>query len=167
MKLEHFIRENRGAFDDKTPSEKLWQRISSKLTSSSSPGRDFKWLWRAAAIFFFATTLALTTKLLSDKNTNSQMALTEFAEAEKFYTRQITDKIRLIDTFQKTDGLNGYTQDFQQLEAMYLVLKEEMNTRPSKKVSDALILNLLVRINLLNQQLKRLEDKAGKKQSAT
>jgi hypothetical protein len=53
--------------------------------------------------------------------------------------------------------LNGFTQDFQQLEAMYLVLKEEMHTHPSQKVKDALVLNLLVRIDLLNQQLHSLE----------
>jgi hypothetical protein len=41
---------------------------------------------------------------------------------------------------------------------MYLVLKEEMKTRPSQKVKDALVLNLLVRIDLLNQHLQRLEE---------
>jgi hypothetical protein len=40
---------------------------------------------------------------------------------------------------------------------MYNVLKEEMKTSPSQKVKDALVLNLLVRIDLLNQQLHKLE----------
>jgi hypothetical protein len=63
----------------------------------------------------------------------------------------------MIDEFQKSEGLNGFTHDFQQLEAMYMVLKEEMKTTPSQKVKDALVLNLLVRIDLLNQQLHKLE----------
>lgn len=65
----------------------------------------------------------------------------------------------MIREFQESEGLNGFTHDFQQLEAMYLVLKEEMKVRPSQKVKDALVLNLLVRIDLLNQQLHRLEER--------
>ena len=70
----------------------------------------------------------------------------------------------MIDEFKESDGLNGFTHDFQQLEAMYLVLKEEMKTRPSQKVKDALVLNLLVRIDLLNQHLQRLEEEVGPKE---
>jgi hypothetical protein len=43
---------------------------------------------------------------------------------------------------------------------MYMVLKEEMEARPSRKVKDALVLNLLVRIDLLNQQLQKLDQHA-------
>jgi hypothetical protein len=85
----------------------------------------------------------------------------EFKDVEAFYFQQISEKVELIDRFQKNDGLNGFTQDFQQLEAMYMVLKEEMKTRPSEKVKDALVLNLLVRINLLNQQLSKLDKHYG------
>ena len=77
--------------------------------------------------------------------------------------REISEKVELIDGFQKNEGLNGFTQDFQQLEAMYMILKEEMKSRPSQKVKDALVLNLLVRINLLNQQLFKLDQEYGKK----
>ncbi len=69
----------------------------------------------------------------------------------------------MIDDFQKNEGLNGFTHDFQQLEAMYMILKEEMKTSPSQKVKDALVLNLLVRINLLNQQLYKLEKEYERK----
>ena len=41
---------------------------------------------------------------------------------------------------------------------MYLVLREQMKSHPSEKVKDALILNLLVRIDLLNQQIEYIED---------
>jgi hypothetical protein len=40
---------------------------------------------------------------------------------------------------------------------MYHVLKEEMKTSPSQKVKDALVLNLLIQIDLLNQQLHTIE----------
>ena len=81
----------------------------------------------------------------------------EFTDVEQFYIQQISEKTELINDLQKTEGLNGFTNDFKQLEAMYMVLKEEMKNRPSQKVKDALVLNLLVRIDLLNQQLHKIE----------
>jgi hypothetical protein len=47
---------------------------------------------------------------------------------------------------------------------MYQVLKEEMKTRPSQKVKDALVLNLLIRIDLLNKQLHKIEKEGDEKQ---
>ena len=99
--------------------------------------------------------------LLIPKNAENSIAKdntsSEFDDVEAFYIRQISEKVEMIDEFQKSEGLNGFTHDFQQLEAMYMVLKEEMKTSPSQKVKDALVLNLLVRIDLLNQQLHKLE----------
>ena len=59
------------------------------------------------------------------------------------------------------------TQDFQKLDAMYQVLREEMKNHPSEKVKDALVLNLLIRIDLLNQQIKKLEDSKRTSRKAT
>jgi hypothetical protein len=83
--------------------------------------------------------------------------LQEFRAVEEFYVQQIADKVELIYDYESREGFNGFTNDFHQLEAMYMVLKEEMKARPSSKVKDALVLNLLVRIDLLNQQLHKLE----------
>ncbi|HMG89739.1 MAG TPA: hypothetical protein VK589_06760 [Chryseolinea sp.] len=156
-RLEEFIRENRAAFDDKEPSEKVWRNINASL----GLGRTGVWnslvLWRAAAVIF----MVLCGYLLIPKNTETSIAndnvSSEFDDVEAFYIQQISEKVEMIDEFQKSEGLNGFTHDFQQLEAMYMVLKEEMNTSPSQKVKDALVLNLLVRIDLLNQRLHKLE----------
>lgn len=157
--LEDFVRQNREAFDYKEPSEKVWKNIRASM-NFTEPKRGL-WnsvvLWRAAAVLF----MGLSVYLLIPKNIfqrpATDVALKEFNDVEAFYVQQISEKVELISEFQKNDGVNGFTQDFQQLEAMYMVLKEEMKTRPSKKVKDALVLNLLVRIDLLNQQLHKLE----------
>jgi hypothetical protein len=156
-RLEDFIRQNRNAFDDKEPSEKVWTNIdrSISFTSSRSWWNSLT-LWRAAAVIF----MALSAYLLIPKDQGRQqndMALKEFTDVEAFYVQQISEKVELIDKFQQNEGLNGFTHDFQQLEAMYMVLKEEMKNRPSKKVKDALVLNLLVQIDLLNQHIHKLE----------
>jgi hypothetical protein len=156
--LEDFIHQNRNAFDDKEPPEKVWKKIDAGLPVGSLGLWNSLFLWRAAAVIFMALSVYLmipekreTTK---DVSTNQS---TEFNDVEAFYFKQISEKVEMIDEFQKSEGLNGFTQDFHQLEAMYMVLKEEMKTRPSDKVKDALVLNLLVRIDLLNQQLHKLE----------
>ena len=155
--LEEFIRNNREAFDDKEPGEKIWTGISASLRLRRTSVWNSVVLWRAAAVIF----MVLCGYLLIPQNAKTPIAKdnssTEFDDVEAYYFRQITEKVEMIDDFQKSEGLNGFTHDFQQLEAMYMVLKEEMKTSPSQKVKDALVLNLLVRIDLLNQQLHKLE----------
>ena len=157
-KLEDFIRQNKNAFDDQEPSEKNWKNIEANIAFSRKGWWNSVVLWRAAAMIF----MALSLYLLIPKTTSKGMQvadanLKEFNDVEAFYVQQISEKVELIDEFQKSEGLNGFTQDFRQLEAMYMVLKEEMKTHPTQKVKDALVLNLLVRIDLLNQQLHKLE----------
>ncbi len=162
-RLKNFIDENRKEFDDKTPSEKVWNKIDTELfpAAAKTPLYNSLTLWRAAAVIFMALSVYLIvpktdapTRALAKEN---EVVLKEFTDVEKFYVQQISEKVQLIDGFEKSEGLNGFTKDFQQLDAMYNVLKEEMKVRPSQKVKDALVLNLLVQIDLLNQHLHKLE----------
>ena len=169
-RLEKFIRQNRQQFDDKEPSRNVWNHIERSLGFSQPVWRQPLVWWRAAAIFFMALSIYLLIPRQQLQVENVQ-AMREFTDVEAFYTQQISQKVEMIDEINGIDGLNGFTHDFQQLEAMYHVLKEEMRARPSQKVKDALVLNLLVRIDLLNQHLKRLEEErmeeedAGKKEN--
>jgi hypothetical protein len=155
--LEDFIRQNRQEFDDKEPPVGAWKKIEHSVGLRQEYWRQPVTWWRAAAIFFMALSayLMLPREQMSAENVQ---AMQEFSDVEDFYVQQISNKVQMIDEINGSDGLNAFTHDFQQLEAMYLVLKEEMKTRPSQKVKDALVLNLLVRIDLLNQHLKRLEE---------
>jgi hypothetical protein len=162
-RLKDFIEENRKAFDDKEPSEKVWNKIEGQLFGKSVKASWYNslTLWRAAAVLFMGLSIYLIAPKFN--STDRQVAketasvLKEFTDVESFYVKQISEKVELIDGFEKNEGLNGFTKDFQQLDAMYNVLKEEMKTRPSQKVKDALVLNLLVQIDLLNQHLHKLE----------
>jgi hypothetical protein len=154
--LEDFVRKNRSAFDDKEPSPGTWKAIERSLHLSKNGWWNAVPFWRAAAILFMATSLYLVIPKGPSKNENA-VVLKEFTDVESFYNQQISHKVELIDEFKSNEGVNGFTHDFQQLEAMYLVLKEEMKTSPSEKVKDALVLNLLIRIDLLNKHLHNLE----------
>jgi hypothetical protein len=156
-KLEDFIRSNRSSFDDKEPPAGAWENIRKTLPGASAPWYDNLMLWRVAAVIFMALSFYLLIPKATNTADNSKLAVNEFNDVEAFYTTQISQKVALIEEISGTETSDELTQDFQQLEAMYNVLKEEWKARPSKKVKDALVLNLLVRINLLNQQLHRLE----------
>lgn len=156
MKIEDFVRNNREAFDDQRPPEKVWKNIHANLKFSPPSIWRSVVIWRAAAVFFMALSAYLGVISLKVQ-VKQASAMQEFQDAETFYVAQISEKVELIDSFSSTDAADEFTQEFKQLEAMYLVLKEEMRSHPSQKVKDALVLNLLVQIDLLNQQLHKLE----------
>ena len=166
--LEDFIRQNKAAFDDKDPSDKNWKRIETTIGFSKESWWNKVGVWRAAAMLFLALSIYLLIPKFTSTITTAQTdaSLKEFNDVEAYYVQQISEKVELIDELKTEEGLNGMTQDFQQLEAMYLVLKEEMRTRPSQKVKDALVLNLLVRIDLLNQHLHKLESELTRQKPA-
>jgi hypothetical protein len=123
-KLEDFIKSNRDAFDDKTPPRQVWNNIQEALPArSAKPWYDNLLMWRAAAVVF----MCLSIYLLIPKNgvEPNTVAVNEFNDVEAFYTTQISQKVALIDQIAGDDSGDDFTQDFQQLEAMYLVLKEE------------------------------------------
>jgi hypothetical protein len=154
--LEDFIRQNKAAFDDKEPSENVWTTIRRQLFNTVSLWSSVT-VWRVAAMVLLGLCIYLATPKIADQHENT-IALNEFKDVENFYTRQISEKVNQIEESRGEEiGLNGFTHDFQQLEAMYHVLKEEMKTSPSQKVKDALVLNLLIQIDLLNQQLHTIE----------
>ncbi len=155
--LDDFIRKNRGNFDDKEPSGNVWRSIEASMNFNSGTFWNSLVMWRAAAIVFMILSAYLLVPKHFFTSQKLDVAANEFRDVEAYYFQQISEKVELIDGFNKNEGLNGFTQDFKQLEAMYMILKEEMRTRPTQKVKDALVLNLLVRINLLNQQLQKLE----------
>lgn len=162
--LDDFVTQNRNDFDDREPSEKVWKTIESSLSfSNHSSIWNSLIAWRAAAVIFMALSVYL---LLPGRDSPKQkVAMKEFSDVEQFYIQQISEKTQLIHDFKRTEGLNGFTNDFKQLEAMYMVLKDEMEGSPSQQVKEALVLNLLVRIDLLNQQLNKLEKDEYKEES--
>ena len=159
--LKDFINKNREEFDDKTPGPHVWNRIQSALPGMKQVSLwNSVMLWRVAAILFMGLSLFLfitKTEMPADKRVARQLQ-GEFDAIESFYTDEIAKKVDLIDDFNGGFDNDQFTQDFEKLDAMYQVLRDEWKVRPSEKVKDALILNILVRIDLLNQQIKRLED---------
>ena len=151
--IKDFVNRNRQLFDDQVPPATVWKRVASALWNGA--WWDSVVLWRAAAVLFLCLSAGLVIVPRYFEKQKNQEVLSEFTDIEEFYKSQITEKVAIIEAY---DGeLNGFTHDFHQLDAMYYVLKEQLQNEPSEKVKDALILNLLIRIDFLNQRLQMLE----------
>lgn len=152
-KLKEFIDQHRDEFDNKEPSDGVWagiERSTKRKTVFTAVS-----MWRAAAILFFGLSVYL---FVAPKEKREVSKLqTELKDIESYYGDQIAEKVAFID---KLDGYEDdkFSQDLKKLDAMYEVLREEMKASPSAKVKDALILNMLIRIDLLNEQIQKLED---------
>lgn len=167
-KLEEFISKNRAGLDDKIPSEKVWNGIDRSLVTTTNRRL---WVWRtAAAVFFVISLFLLGDKLSTHKSAKELLAeraesIEDFKSVEAYYFDKISEKRKLIyaSTENRAVPLNvAFEQDLQKLDAMYQVLKEEAEENPSKEVIDALILNLLVRIDILNEELEEIEKEEQK-----
>ncbi|MBX7124481.1 MAG: hypothetical protein K1X47_02210 [Cyclobacteriaceae bacterium] len=154
--LEDFIRHQREALDHRQEPADAWPRIEAALPGRGQRLWNHVGIWRVAAAIGLICSVTLLLMRPEARQTDN-IAAGDFQDIEKFYSGQITEKIELIRSFDGADQQETFTDDLQKLEAMYDVLLEEMKRKPTQKVRDALILNLLVRIDLLNQQIHRLE----------
>jgi hypothetical protein len=157
--FDKYIRSNKEAFDDKQPSDKVWSKIDAELTESP---KNYNWVWKVAATLFFCSTVYLFFQKAENKKellAHKEQISDDFTDIETYYFQIISDKRDLIYEFdtQETPIEVDFEQDLQKLDAMYQVLKEELKANPSKKVVDALILNMLVRIDVLNKKIEELE----------
>src|SRR6185436_12427002 len=154
-KFERFIEHRRSEFDDKTPSERVWHRIAGNLFGTGGTVWNSVVVWRAAAIALLGLSLYLfVAKPAANSEVKPVLSQHEFGDIESFYSAQIIEKAALISN-EGPFADDSFTQDLQKLEAMYAVMSEEMKKHPSEKVKDALVLNMLVRIDLLNQQIQK------------
>jgi hypothetical protein len=162
-RFNEYIDKNREAFDDEVPGEGVWNAIRNRLPEKQ---KNYQWLWKAAAVIFFTSSVLLMTERFYNNNGNdisateevfNKSAGKEFNQVEDFYYREINQKRDLIQDLDEA-GISAEAE-LQKLEAMYMVLKEQMKADPSEEVIEALTLNLIVRLDLLNQVVEEIEQK--------
>ena len=182
--LERFIRDNREAFDDKEPPGNLWQKLETGLDKQvpdrSSPFRNvykntalsggagqIGWPrldWRVAASI---AVLLLAGAFLY---MNQQYGVThqpEVVAASPAYAKEVVQYTQLIDDKradlkQMTEDNPALYQEFatdlDRLEKSYQSLKSDLPKNPNQEVLiQAMIQNLQLQINLLNEQLRVIQ----------
>jgi hypothetical protein len=160
-RLEKYIKSHRAEMDDKNPRNDLWSDIESELNQNTKQRHISKTVifWRAAAVILLLITSWLAFDKLnrnfSDENVGNVAVLSpQLIEAETFYISLIGQKKEEIKVMSEKYDLGGdFLNDINMLDSMYSVLKEDMNNGNEENVADAMILNLQLRIEILNQQL--------------
>ena len=159
--LEKFIKSNREQFDTKEPREKLWTQIDTELNGGKA---DYGWLWKAAVVVLLAVCGYLVWERSAHQTIDTAVASelqldTEFIETELYYTQLISQKTLVLEEYDIEDQevKEAFKNDLLSLDSSYQELKQEFVDTNNEAVLDALISNLEVRMELLNQQLMILD----------
>lgn len=164
-KLEKYIKEHKDKLDTGVPSDAVWDSIEKEL-EEDVPKKIFNLtnLWKVAAVFFFGLSIYLLSQMNQTTDvTSNQVAETvdaEFLETENFYASKISTKRSLLikNGTNNPELVKDFTSDINKLDSIYQTLKEELKSGNTAALQHALIQNLQLRMELLNQQLVILEN---------
>jgi hypothetical protein len=181
--LEKFIRDNREDFDAYQPSSDVWNNLEKEFGTATPGGVVRSMQWRkwaaAAAVLFFISTgvyflLKEKTVVISDPVANKTKASTDtpakaanpevdLAGIDPEYAKEVTQFNKLIEArytelkkVEKEEPVlySQFAGDIQKLEASYKALRSQLPVNPNKEMLlQAMIQNLQLQIDLLNQQL--------------
>lgn len=167
-RLEDFVDDNRDEFDSKSPSDKVWNNIEGELAGKHKKAMIiqmpmFKWAIAAASVFIIGSILYLQ---LNQKSAGGDAIVKHDQEINKLvpeYAPQVNEFAKLINLKQEELKLlaketpqlyKKFTTDITQLDSSYNALKSQLSINPNKEMLiEAMIQNLQLQLNVLNQQL--------------
>lgn len=147
------------------PRANQWQQIANALDQQKKPTNSFVWVWKVAAMLL----LVLSAALLVERNYRMNPAEEEvnlasinpkLQEVETYYTQLISERQLEMNSLseQAPELEKTFASDLQTLDLVYQQLKETLiNNNNDPKIQDAMILNLQLRISILNQQVQILQ----------
>jgi hypothetical protein len=178
-KIERFIRDNREDFDTFEPSANLWAKIEEHLPQNqeevSSPNQAFVGnLVKKQPNFFvrhwkIAASVALLIICFSVVyvSKNSQSSESVIADVSPEYGKQVSQYVSLVESKrEELDNLaqqnpelyQEFSEDLEKLNQDYQNLKTELPQTPNQEdLVKAMIQNLQVQVDILNQQLEVIQ----------
>lgn len=164
-RLEKFIKSHRAEMDKKNPGKNLWTDIEKELNQNTKRKHISKSaiFWRAAAVILLLITSWLAfDKVVQNPEGNERFEVAEVSsillEAENFYISLIEQKRGEIQLMSEKYNISSdFLNEIDKLDSMYAVLKKDMKNGNEENLIDAMILNLQLRIDILNQQLKIIQ----------
>jgi HAMP domain-containing protein len=170
-KLEKFIGDNRNEFDDAVPSGKVWESIAAGFAEKKKKKAVltplYKWSIAAAllitagiTIFLMlnnkkaATDIATATKNYSAADIN--ITAPEFAPELNEFAKLVVLKQEELKALapEQPELYRKFATDINQLDSSYKSLKNQLGATPNREMLiEAMIQNLQLQLNVLNQQL--------------
>jgi HAMP domain-containing protein len=183
-KLEKFIGDNRNEFDDVVPSAKVWENIAAGFR-----GKEKKkfiltplYKWSIAAVILISAGITVFLMLNNNKPTDAAVAVvkndsaTDIAAIAPEYAPEVNEFAKLVLLKQEElrslapeqpELYKKFATDINQLDSSYKSLKNQLGATPNREMLiEAMIQNLQLQLNVLNQQLNIINQiKQSKKYS--
>lgn len=180
-KLKNFISDNRKAFDDEMPSAGVWENIEASFTKKEEKKKFvlaplYKWSMAAAAMLVIATGIYFVTNKKPVETAVSVPKEPDINSLAPDYALPINNFAKMIDMKQEELKLlakdqpelyQQFSTAINQLDSSYNNLKDQLSSTPNREVLlEAMIQNLQLQLNVLNQQLNIINQiKESKKNS--
>ena len=175
--LENFISGNRNDFDDQLPSAKVWQNVEAaftgKIKQRSIIRPIYKWSMAAAAVLvivsgvYFFMHKNKDTAIEYAGNTPAPDTVTTIDAPEvNQFAKMIALKQEELRSLAKDQPelYQRFTKDIDQLDSSYNILKKQLSATPNwELLLEAMIQNLQLQLNVLNQQLNIINQIKQKK----
>jgi len=170
-KLEKFISDNRNEFDDENPSDKVWENLAISFVESKKTRfiltPFLKWSIAAVilvtagiAAYFYLDNKKQDTQTIAATKKDTSMDINSIAPE---YAPQVNEFAKLVVLKQEElkalapeqpELYRQFTTDINQLDSSYRALKIQLNISPNRDMLiEAMIQNLQLQLNVLNQQL--------------
>jgi hypothetical protein len=166
-KLKKFIWDNRTAFDDEVPADKVWDNIEASFTVKKKKKfilrPVYKWSMAAAAMLIIVSVFyfnynkkpAETTVIAANEPDINKLA-PEYAPQMNQFVKMIDLKQEELKTLatEQPELYKKFTAAIHQLDSSYNTLKDQLSATPNREMLlEAMVQNLQLQLNVLNQQL--------------
>ncbi len=181
--MERFIRDNRDAFDTHRPGPGVWEAIEKEIGTPTKDTRivrmrAFRWSAAAALIMMLSLAAWLFTREGSDKATPQFAGQDpvvanidpQYAQTVAQFNEMIEAKQLEIKAIEKDNPalFHQFSADIRKLDSTYQVLRNTLPANPNKEqLLEAMISNLQMQIDVLNQQLRIIQQVKAPKSSNT
>lgn len=168
-RLEEFIKMNREEFDDLEPSPDLWARIEmhlpadvSELKTRETKTFSLGFVLRLAASVVVVMGIGFYLYMRNEKKGTIDFAAINpvYAKQEVQYTSQIETQRTELKSIAKSDPqlYKEFSDEIAQMDSTYKEMNTDLATSPNQeRVLRAMIRNLEIQTQVLNQQLKVVE----------
>lgn len=173
--MERFIRDNRESFDIHQPGNRVWEALEKEIGSGQKrvPVVSLKaFRWAAAAAVVLLVSLAAWLMNRPAENTGTEVLAAKgqdpvVAQIDPQYAQMVAQFNGMIEAKQKEiqsiekdnpELFHQFSSDIRKLDSTYQVLRNTLPANPNKEqLLEAMIGNLQMQINLLNQQLQIIQ----------